>query len=58
MTSRLLWILGSLLAFVCGYALLWIASSASLAMTACNNEFSLFHEDFRCRQPDLAAYWQ
>jgi len=35
--------------------LLWIFSSASLASGFCNNEFDLFHENFRCRQPYIAS---
>lgn len=38
-------------ALYCG---LWFISSASLACTACNCEYSLFHEYVRCRQPYYA----
>ena len=34
---------------------MWMLSSASLASGSCENNFSFFHEDFRCRQPFLAA---
>jgi hypothetical protein len=36
------------------YSLMWMVSSASLACGACNCEYSLFAESFRCRQPDIA----
>ena len=32
---------------------LWVFSSASLASQFCENNFSLFHGEFRCRQPHL-----
>ncbi len=37
-----------------GWGLLWLLSSSSLASGFCENDFSLFHEHFRCRQPYLA----
>ncbi len=37
------------------FFLLWIYSSVSLAMVFCDNNFSLFHEHFRCRQPYIAS---
>ena len=40
---------------VSGWGFLWMLSSSSLASEFCVNEFSLFHEDFRCRQPYLAV---
>ena len=36
------------------FFLLWIFSSASLASEYCKSNFSLFHEQFRCRQPNIA----
>src|SRR5437868_8731819 len=36
------------------WSLMWFFSSASLASGFCNNQFSLLHEHFRCRQPYLA----
>jgi predicted signal transduction protein with EAL and GGDEF domain len=36
------------------YCVMWIFSSASLACTACNCEYSLFAEHMRCRQPVIA----
>jgi hypothetical protein len=36
------------------YCALWIISSASLACTACNCEYSLFASSLRCRQPYIA----
>jgi hypothetical protein len=36
------------------WCLLWFFSSSSLASGFCNNQFSLFHEHFRCRQPYIA----
>ncbi len=37
------------------YCLLWVLSSASLACTACNCDYSFFAEQPRCRQPYIAA---
>ena len=37
------------------YGVMWLFSSASLASGFCENSFSLFHEQFRCRQPYLAT---
>ena len=37
------------------YSALWVVSSTSLAFTACNGEYSLFAEAFRCRQPYIAS---
>ena len=53
--ARVIIILFILLA-ICGgfWNLMWFFSSSSLASGACNNEFNLFHEHFRCRQPYLA----
>lgn len=36
------------------WSLLWIISSASLASDVCANQFNLFHDKFRCRQPYIA----
>lgn len=36
------------------YCALWVFSSADLAFTACNGEYSLFAPSFRCRQPYIA----
>lgn len=36
------------------YGVLWMVASSHLAHEFCNGEFSLFHEQFRCRQPYLA----
>jgi len=37
------------------WCLMWIFSSASLASGFCQNQFNLFHEYFRCRQPYIAS---
>lgn len=34
--------------------LLWMLASADLAFLACDGKYSLFHEQFRCRQPNIA----
>jgi hypothetical protein len=40
---------------VCGfYCVLWIFSSADMALVACDNTFSLFSPNSRCRQPYVA----
>jgi len=40
------------------YCFLWIFSSSSLAIQYCNANYSLFHADFRCRQPYIAMiFW-
>jgi hypothetical protein len=40
---------------VCGlYCALWIFSSADMAFVACDNKFSLFSPNPRCRQPYVA----
>lgn len=41
------------IAMVSLWFLLWVMSSYSLAFTFCD-EFGLFHEKFRCRQPYIA----
>jgi hypothetical protein len=46
--------LGLLAAMAALWSLMWILSSASLASGPCANSFSLFHPEFRCRQPYLA----
>ena len=39
----------------CGlYCVLWIFSSADMAFVACDNRFSLFSPNPRCRQPYVA----
>ena len=54
--SRLvLAILSVLLLAAALYCGLWVFSSASLAFSACNGEYSLFAESFRCRQPYVAV---
>jgi hypothetical protein len=44
----------SVLLLATGYCALWVLSSSHLAMMHCDNNFSLFHEEFRCRQPYIA----
>ena len=49
-----LWV-GAAMSFVaCTYCALWILSAASLASGYCGNEFSLFADEFRCRQVHVA----
>ena len=49
------WFAGAALSLLAaGYNFLWIISSASLASGYCGGKFSLFAEEFRCRQPHLA----
>ncbi len=36
------------------WCLMWVFSSTSLACTACDCVYSLFHENPRCRQPYFA----
>jgi hypothetical protein len=45
---------GGCLMLVACWALLWIFSSYSLAFVACDGQFSMFAENARCRQPQLA----
>ena len=47
-------VLGALLIVAGVYCSLWVFSSASLACTACNCEYSFFAPTFRCRQPVIA----
>lgn len=47
-------VVGAVLVLAGLYCSLWIMSSASLACTACNCEYSLFAPTFRCRQPVIA----
>lgn len=55
MKKPILLILASVvLLLVSLWFLMWIFSSASLASGYCKNDFSLFHEEFRCRQPYIA----
>jgi len=35
--------------------LMWVFSSSSLASGYCESDFSLFHEEFRCKQPYIAS---
>ena len=44
-----------ILFLVACWGLMWMFSSSSLASGACENSSSLFHENFRCRQPYFAA---
>jgi hypothetical protein len=48
-------VLGAVLILAGVYCSLWIMSSASLACTACNCEYSLLASTFRCRQPVIAT---
>lgn len=36
------------------WCFLWMFASADLAFVACDGKYSLFHERFRCRQPNIA----
>ncbi len=36
------------------YGLMWVISSSHLAHDYCVGRFELFHEEFRCRQPQIA----
>jgi hypothetical protein len=54
--ARVLCLLGAIFLALAGlYCLLWLASSSSLACTACNCTYSLLAENARCRQPPLAG---
>lgn len=54
--ERLINCLIALILFIAAtYCALWAFSSGSLALVYCDNEFSLFHEEFRCRQPYIAS---
>ena len=46
--------LSAVLGLAAIYCILWVFSSASLACTACDCSYSLFHETPRCRQPYYA----
>ena len=48
-------VLAALLVVAGVYCSLWVLSSASLACTACNCEYSLFASTLRCRQPAIAV---
>ena len=37
------------------WCLMWVFSSSSLASGYCESNFSLFHEEFRCKQPYIAS---
>jgi len=53
--KRMFLFISSVILFVAAlWFLMWIFSSASLASGYCNSEFSIFHEEFRCRQPYIA----
>ena len=53
--SHLLFGLGAGLSLLaCLYCALWILSAASLASGYCGGRFSLFAEEFRCRQAHIA----
>jgi len=36
------------------WALLWVLAAGSLSGETCGTDYSLFHENFRCRQPYIA----
>jgi hypothetical protein len=36
------------------WCFLWMLASADMAFVDCDGKYSLFHERFRCRQPDIA----
>jgi hypothetical protein len=38
------------------WCLLWMFASVDMAFLACDGKYSLFHEQFRCRQPSIALY--
>ena len=44
-----------LFCFAALWCLMWVFSSASLASGYCESNFSLFHEEFRCKQPYIAS---
>ena len=48
------WVGAAISLFACLYCALWILSAASLASGYCSNRFSLFAEEFRCRQAHIA----
>ena len=50
----LFYFLSALSFFISVWFLMWLVSSSSLASDFCQREFSLFHDEFRCRQPFLA----
>ena len=52
---RKIYFFSSVVLFIAAlWFLMWIFSSASLASGYCNNKFTFFHEEFRCRQPYIA----
>ena len=55
MKSYVYFFIGIILLLAFLWSLMWFFSSASLASGYCNNEFDLFHKDFRCRQPYIAV---
>ena len=53
--SHVWFLLGALLSFLaCLYRALWILAAASLVSGYCGERFSLFAEEFRCRQAHIA----
>ncbi len=55
MNRKHLLIILALLSFAAScFGLLWVFSSSSLAMVACNGHFSLSSPEFRCKQPQIA----
>lgn len=47
-------IISVILFLVSLWCLMWVFSSSSLASGYCNSSFLLFHEQWRCRQPNIA----
>ena len=41
--------------FAALWCFMWVFSSSSLASGYCESNFSLFHEEFRCKQPYIAS---
>ena len=48
------WLGAAVSLLACLYCALWVLSAASLASGYCGERFSLFAEDFRCRQAHIA----
>jgi hypothetical protein len=48
------WLSAAVSLLACLYCALWILSAASLASGYCGDRFSLFAEEFRCRQVHIA----
>lgn len=53
MARLLMFLLGGMFILLAMWCALWVLSSASLASQFCQSDFSLFHREFRCRQPYL-----